>query len=74
MSSGLEAIAKELRRLQRNGVNHIFVEDGTMQLIVPEKRQDPNLSTARQNRKWSQLKVYNRKRCKSQSHSTSRAS
>jgi len=37
MSSGLEAIANELRRLQRDGVDRIFVEDDTMQLIVPKK-------------------------------------
>lgn len=37
MSSGLEAIANELRRLQRDGVNRVFVEDDTMQLIVPKK-------------------------------------
>ena len=42
MSSGLEAIANELRRLQHDGVDRIFVEDGTMQLIVPPA-QDPNL-------------------------------
>ena len=43
MSSGLEAIANELRRLQHDGVDRIFVEDGTMELIVPPA-QDPNLS------------------------------
>ena len=43
MSSGLEAIANELRRLQHDGVDRIFVEDGTMQLIVPPA-QDPNSS------------------------------
>ena len=37
MSSGLEAIANELRRLQRDGVNRVFVEDDTMQLIVSQK-------------------------------------
>ncbi|WPJ96575.1 uracil-DNA glycosylase [Coraliomargarita algicola] len=34
MSSGLEAIANELRRLQRDGVNRVFVEDDTMRLIT----------------------------------------
>ncbi|MGZ0709888.1 uracil-DNA glycosylase [Coraliomargarita sp. W4R53] len=34
MSSGLEAIANELRRLQRDGVNRVFVEDDTMRLIA----------------------------------------
>ena len=43
MSSGLEAIANELRRLQHDCVDRIFVEDGTMQLIVPPA-QDPDLS------------------------------
>jgi DNA polymerase len=37
MSSGLEAIATELKRLQRDGVNRVFVEDDTMRLIAPEK-------------------------------------
>jgi len=37
MSSGLEAIANELRRLQRDGVNRVFVEDDTMRLIAPKK-------------------------------------
>ncbi|MDQ8209377.1 uracil-DNA glycosylase [Coraliomargarita sp. SDUM461003] len=34
MSSGLEAIAIELRRLQRDGVNRVFIEDDTMRLIT----------------------------------------
>ena len=33
MSSGLSAIAKELRRLQRNGVDHVFIEDDTLQIL-----------------------------------------
>lgn len=37
MSSGLEAIANELRRLQRDGVDRVFVEDHTMRLLVPKK-------------------------------------
>ena len=37
MFSGLEAIANELRRLQRDGVNRVFVEDDTLQLIMPQK-------------------------------------
>ena len=37
MSLGLEAIANELRRLQRDGVNRVFVEDDTMELLMPEK-------------------------------------
>ncbi len=37
MSSGLEAIANELRRLQRDGVDRVFVEDHTMSLLVPQK-------------------------------------
>jgi DNA polymerase len=37
MSSGLEAIANELRRLQRDGVNRVFVEDDTMHLLVPQE-------------------------------------
>ena len=37
MSSGLEAIANELRRLQRDGVNRVFVEDDTMHLLVPRE-------------------------------------
>ena len=37
MSFGLEAIVNELRRLQRDGVYRVFVEDDTMQLIMPEK-------------------------------------
>ena len=43
MSSGLEAIANELRRLQHDGVDRIFVEDGTMQLIVPPAGKDPHI-------------------------------
>jgi DNA polymerase len=44
MSSGLEAIANELRRLQRDGVNRVFVEDATMQLIAQgaENAQKPS--------------------------------
>ncbi|MDQ8195348.1 uracil-DNA glycosylase [Coraliomargarita sp. SDUM461004] len=34
MSSGLEAIANELRRLQRDGVNRVFVKDDTLDLIA----------------------------------------
>lgn len=37
MSSGLEAIANELRRLQRDGVDRVFVEDDTMHLLVPQE-------------------------------------
>ena len=37
MSLGLEAIANELRRLQRDGVNRVFVEDDTIELLMPEK-------------------------------------
>ena len=37
MSIGLEAIANELQRLQRDGVNRVFVEDDTMQLLMPDK-------------------------------------
>lgn len=37
MSSGMEAIANELRRLQREGVDRVFVEDHTMRLLVPQK-------------------------------------
>ena len=37
MSTGLEAIANELRRLQRDGVNRVFVEDDTIDLLMPEK-------------------------------------
>ena len=39
MSSGLEAIANELRRLQRDGVDRVFVEDDTMHLIVPQEHE-----------------------------------
>lgn len=35
MSPGLEAIANELRRLQREGVDRVFVEDSTLSLLVP---------------------------------------
>ncbi len=38
MSTGLEAIANELRRLQRDGVNRVFVEDDTMRLIMPKQQ------------------------------------
>ena len=55
MSSGLEAIANELRRLQHDGVDRIFVEDGTMQLIVPPAK-DPNLSEQDKNGPCSNLK------------------
>ena len=52
MSSGLEAIANELRRLQRDGLNRVFVEDDTMQLIVPHKdvvtkNHSPDLQSGR---------------------------
>lgn len=40
MSSGLEAIANELRRLQRDGVDRVFVEDHTMRLLVPQKERN----------------------------------
>ena len=55
MSLGLEAIANELRRLQHDGVNHIFVDDGTMQLIVPPA-QDPSLSQQDKNDHGPNLK------------------
>jgi uracil-DNA glycosylase family 4 len=38
MSAGLEAIANELKRLQRDGVSRVFVEDDTMRLIVPKQK------------------------------------
>mgnify|MGYP000508459403 CR=1 FL=1 len=52
MSSGLEAIANELRRLQRDGLNRVFVEDDSMQLIVPHKdvvtkNHSPDLQSGR---------------------------
>jgi DNA polymerase len=34
MSTGLEAIVNELKRLQRDGVDRVFVEDATMSLIA----------------------------------------
>jgi DNA polymerase len=37
MSTGLEAIVTELKRLQRDGVDHVFVEDATMRLIASSK-------------------------------------
>ena len=37
MSLGLEAIANELRRLKRDGLNRVFVEDDTLKLIMPGK-------------------------------------
>ena len=37
MSLGLEAIANELQRLQRDGVNRVYVADDTLQLIMPQK-------------------------------------
>ena len=55
MSLGLEAIANELRRLQHDGVNRIFVDDGTMQLIVPPA-QDPSLSQQDKNDHCPNLK------------------
>ena len=39
MSTGLEAIANELRRLQRDGVDRVFVEDDTMHLLLPQEHQ-----------------------------------
>lgn len=42
MSSGLEAIANELRRLQRDGVNRVFIEDHTLSLLVPQKENKSN--------------------------------
>lgn len=35
MSAGLEAIANELRRLQRDGVSRVFVEDSTLAQLTP---------------------------------------
>ena len=37
MHQGLEAIANELRRLQRDGLDRVFVEDNTIKLLTPEK-------------------------------------
>ena len=37
MYQGLEAIANELRRLKRDGVNRVFVEDDTIKLLMPGK-------------------------------------
>lgn len=44
----MEAIANELRRLQRDGVDRVFVEDHTMRLLVPqeEARRAPEEATA----------------------------
>lgn len=39
MSADLEVIANELRRLQREGVNRVFVEDHTISLLVPAPRR-----------------------------------
>lgn len=59
MSSGLEAIASELRRLQRDGVNRVFVEDATMQLIAQsaERAQKPSppQHSSRQTKRTSDL-------------------
>lgn len=41
MSAGLEAIANELRRLQRDGVGRVFVEDSTLEQLVPVKGSTP---------------------------------
>jgi DNA polymerase len=38
MSSGLEAIANELRRLQRDGVDRVFVEDSTLSLLAAGRK------------------------------------
>lgn len=35
MPAGFEAIANELRRLQRDGVSRVFVEDGTLAQLTP---------------------------------------
>jgi DNA polymerase len=37
MSSGLEAIVSELRRLQKEAIDHVFVEDSTMRLLAPTR-------------------------------------
>lgn len=46
MPSGLEAIRSELRRLQRDGVSRVFVEDDTMQLIAPKAGRSPVQASA----------------------------
>jgi len=44
----MEAIANELRRLQREGVDRVFVEDDTMRLLAPRKetRSAPEVASA----------------------------
>ncbi|MDA9317227.1 uracil-DNA glycosylase [Puniceicoccaceae bacterium] len=41
MSAGLKAIANELRRLQRDGVDRVFVEDHTLEQLIPVKACTP---------------------------------
>lgn len=47
MSSGLEAIANELRRLQREGLDRVFVQDSTMSLLVPPPEEAASSATNR---------------------------
>ena len=44
MSEGLDAIANELRRLQRDGVDRVFIEDHTMEMLSASKASESNRS------------------------------
>ena len=59
MYLGLEAIANELRRLQRDGVDRVFVEDDTMQLIAPPAK-DTNLSKQDKDNPNTTLRITNK--------------
>jgi DNA polymerase len=37
MSAGLEAIVNELKRLQRDGIDRVFVQEDTLRMIEPKK-------------------------------------
>jgi len=61
MSLDFEVIANELRRLQRNGVDRIFVEDRTLhQLNLAEVTIDPNQNNNKQSDVNSSANVTNR--------------
>lgn len=46
MSEGLQAIANELRRLQREGISRVFVEDSTMEQLGQAESRAPAPSSA----------------------------
>lgn len=44
MSTGLDAIYEELKRLQLEGMNRVFIEDSTVALLQPLRQKQPEAS------------------------------